>query len=91
VQILKFSDPNDFFGLAFWSPLAKGTKKFVCGPAFGASLFKLWGLAFLGGGASLLGALNSLGPALLDPALKQGTKNRLGLRSLGSRFLNFEV
>ena len=27
LRILKFSDPYDFFGLAFWSPLPKGTKK----------------------------------------------------------------
>jgi hypothetical protein len=40
LQILKFSDPYTpmIFGLAFWSQLPKEvTKKFVCGPAFGAS------------------------------------------------------
>jgi hypothetical protein len=40
----------------------KEQKKIVCGPVFGASLFKLWGLVFFNLGASLLGALDSLGP-----------------------------
>jgi hypothetical protein len=61
LRILKFSDPYDFFGLAFWSPLPKGTKKFVCGPAFGASLFKLWGLAFFWGGGFAFGGLELFG------------------------------
>jgi hypothetical protein len=57
---LKFSDPYDVFGLAFWSPLHKeGTKKFVCGPAFGASLFCFYF------GALFLGALDSLEPRVV--------------------------
>jgi hypothetical protein len=63
LQILIFSDLYDFFGLALWSPLPReGTKTIVYGPAFGASLFKLWGLVCFYLGASLLGALDSLGP-----------------------------
>jgi hypothetical protein len=63
------------FGLAiaFWSLLPKeGTKNFVCGPAFRASLVKLWDLAgflfwgFTFGGLELFGARRCL-----DPTLKQ--------------------
>ena len=52
-----------FLASLFGAPCPeKEQKKIVCGPAFGASLFKLWGLVFFYLGASLLGALDSLGP-----------------------------
>jgi hypothetical protein len=53
-----------FLASLFGAPCPeKEQKKIVCGPAFGGSLFKLWGascLFYLV--ASLLGALDSLGP-----------------------------
>ena len=47
LRILKFSDPYDFFGLAFWSSFVqRRTRKIFCGPAFAASRFFILGLRF---------------------------------------------
>jgi hypothetical protein len=76
----------------FLEPLAqRRNKKFcVCGPAFGASLFKLWGLevflvwGFAFGGLGLFGA-----PSCLDRALKQGTKKSFGAPHFGASIFKF--
>jgi hypothetical protein len=60
--------------IAFWSPLPKeGTKKFVCGPAFGAlSFFNFGASRFFQFEVSLLAVLNSMGPALFGSRAKTG-------------------
>ena len=90
MQILKFSDPYDFYGLAFWSPLPKEvTEKCVCGPAFGASLFKLWDLTLFILELRFWGPWTLWGPALFWSRVETGNKKPFWARSLGSRFLNF--
>jgi hypothetical protein len=75
LRISKFSDPYDFFGLAFWSLFVpRRNKNIFCGPAFGASRFFILWLRF--GGLGLF-----QGPLCLDPALKQGTKKMFGATS----------
>jgi hypothetical protein len=66
----------------------KEQKQIVCGPAFGASLFKLWCLVFfLFGGFAAFRGLGLFGaPRYLDPALKQETKNPFQLGYLDLDF-----
>jgi hypothetical protein len=56
---------------------------------FGALLFKLWGLTVLYFGATLLGALDSMGHRAVCIPRWNRRKNRLGPGSLAPRFLNF--
>jgi hypothetical protein len=93
LQILIFSDPYDFFGLALWSPLPReGTKKNCLWPCFWSIAFQTLGpRGFLFGGFAFRGLGLFGAPRCLDSALKQETKNRFGLSYLGPRFLNFEA
>jgi hypothetical protein len=73
-----------FMASLFGAPCPKKEQKFFCGPAFGASLFKLWGLTFFILELRFWGPWILWGPALFGSRVKTGNKKTFGAPLFGA-------